>query len=100
MLIMLKILTSMFFLAQRFDYASLLNIVCQKCQLHSPQFVECPGEQGGFGYRCRIGQVWYKGFDFCTTKKDAKHECARWALLGMEIPGLGKNKKFHFVRQG
>ena len=85
-------------LAQRFDYASLLNIVCQKCKFHTPKFVECPGEQGGFGYKCQIGQNTYKGYDFCTTKKDAKHECARWALLGMEIPGLGKIRSFSLVR--
>ena len=25
---------------------------------------------------------------YCSTKKDAKHECAKWAILGMKIPGI------------
>ena len=75
--------------AAKFDYSSLLNIVCQKCRLHLPEFRECPGAQGGFGYKCRIGQEWFEGVEFCTTKKDAKHECSKWALLGIDIPGIG-----------
>ena len=54
-----------------------------------PEFRESPGLGGGFGYRCRVGQQEFHGVDFCTTKKDAKHECSKWALLGMDIPGIG-----------
>ncbi|XP_066924871.1 uncharacterized protein [Clytia hemisphaerica] len=77
----------------KFDYSSLLNIVCQKCRIHLPEFRECPGLSGGFGYQCRVGQVWYQGMDFCTTKKDAKHECSKWALLGMEVPGIDNEQQ-------
>lgn len=74
--------------ATRFDYASLLNIVCQKCRISRPEFQECASSQGGFAWKCRVGLKWYQGWDFCSTKKDAKHECAKWALLGMEVPGI------------
>lgn len=77
--------------ASRFDYTSMLNMVCQKCRINLPEFQECAaGCMGGFAYKCRVGLTWYQGLEYCSTKKDAKHECARWALLGMEIPGIGK----------
>ena len=77
--------------ATRFDYTSLLNVACQKCRINLPEFQECrAGPMGGFAFKCRVGLSWYQGQEFCTTKKDAKHECAKWALLGMEIPGIGE----------
>lgn len=76
-------------MATQFDFTSLLNIVCQKTRLNLPTYKECaPGSQGGFAYECRIRDKTYVGLDYCSTKKDAKHSCAKWALLSMDISGL------------
>ena len=52
--------------------------------------MESPPVVGGFAFKCRVFRTWYTGHAFCSTKKDAKHEAAKCALLGMDIPGLGK----------
>lgn len=77
--------------ATRFDFTSLLNVVCQKCKIRLPKFEECTGAggQGGYAYKCLVKLTWHFGKEYCSNKKDAKHECAKCALLEMEIPGLG-----------
>ena len=87
---LLSFYTLPLFPATRFDYTSLLNIVCQKVRINLPEYQPCGSEHGGFAYRCRVHQTWYEGKEFSSTKKDAKHECAKWAILGMDIPGIGK----------
>ena len=81
----------MYLLAERADYTSLLNIVCQKIRLNLPEYVPTSAVNGGFAFKVRVFQTWYEGKEFSSTKKDAKHAAAKWALLGMEIPGIGKS---------
>ena len=79
-----------FLLAERVDFTSLLQIICQKVRWNLPEYKECSSSQGGFGYKCRVGQKWFESKEFSSTKKDAKHNAAKWALLELEIPGLGE----------
>ena len=79
--------------ASRFDFTSLLNLVCQKLALPMPVYEPCAGAYGGFSCRCRIKDVWYQGKEYCSSKKDAKHECAKWAILGMDIPGIDSEEE-------
>lgn len=75
--------------ASRVDFTSLLNIVCQKIRLNLPTYTPINGGSGGgFAFKCLVFQTYYQGRDYCSNKKDAKHNCAKWALLGMEIPGI------------
>ncbi|XP_047125716.1 uncharacterized protein LOC100213388 isoform X1 [Hydra vulgaris] len=68
-------------LAERVDYTSLLQIVCQKVKWNLPEYKECTSSLGGFGYQCRVGLKWYESKEFNSTKKDAKRNAAKWALL-------------------
>ncbi|XP_065675420.1 uncharacterized protein LOC136072005 isoform X2 [Hydra vulgaris] len=79
-------------LAERVDYTSLLQIVCQKVKWNLPEYKECTSSLGGFGYQCRVGLKWYESKDFNSTKKDAKHNAAKWALLELDIPALDGSK--------
>lgn len=74
--------------AQRADYTSLLNIVCQKIRLNLPEYMPISAAHGGFAFKVRVFQTWYEGLEYSSTKKDAKHVAAKWALLGMDIPGV------------
>jgi len=75
--------------AERVDYTSLLNIVCQKTKLNLPTYTEWPaGSRGGFASKCQVRDKFYHGQEYCSTKKEAKHNAAKWALLAMEIEGL------------
>ena len=46
--------------ASRFDYTSLLNVVCQKIRLNLPEYQPCNAVHGGFAFRCRVHQTWYE----------------------------------------
>ncbi|KAL9974378.1 hypothetical protein ACROYT_G011402 [Oculina patagonica] len=68
------------------DFVSILNQYCQKNRINTPKFGEAPGVQGGFGAHCFVkGQI-FNTMKYCLTKKEARHDAAKCALLGLNIP--------------
>ena len=81
----------MFFFPGSFvDCVSILNQYCQKSRINVAKYSEAPGVQGGFGIQCFVkGQI-FKTMKYCATKKEARHDAAMCALLGLNIP-VGKS---------
>ncbi|PFX20914.1 uncharacterized protein LOC111336287 [Stylophora pistillata] len=68
------------------DFVSILNQHCQKSKINVPKYGEAPGVDGGFGAQCFVkGQI-FKCMKCCSTKKEARHDAAMRAVLGLNIP--------------
>lgn len=68
------------------DFVSILNLYCQKNKINLPKYSEAPGVDGGFGAQCFVkGQI-FKSMKYCSTKKEARHDAAMHAVLGLNIP--------------
>ncbi|KAJ7376657.1 hypothetical protein OS493_033539 [Desmophyllum pertusum] len=67
------------------DFVSILNQYCQKNRINVPKYGEAPGVQGGFGAQVFVkGQI-FTTMKYCLTKKEARHDAAKCALLGLNI---------------
>lgn len=68
------------------DFVSILNQYCQKNRINVPKYGEAAGVQGGFGAQVLVkGQI-FTTMKYCLTKKEARHDAAKCALLGLNIP--------------
>lgn len=68
------------------DFVSILNQYCQKNRINVPKYTEAPGVLGGFGAQVFVkGQI-FNNMKYCGTKKEARHDAAKVALLGLNIP--------------
>lgn len=68
------------------DFVSILNQYCQKSRINTPKYGEAPGLMGGFGAQVFVkGQI-FTTMKYCGTKKEARHDAAKCALLGLNIP--------------
>ena len=71
------------------DFVSILNQYCQKSRINVPKYSEVPGVLGGYGSQVFVkGQI-FTNMKYCATKKEARHDAAKVALLGLNIP-VGK----------
>ena len=68
------------------DFVSILNQYCQKNRLNVPKYGEAPGVQGGFGAQVLVKGEIFTTMKYCLTKKEARHDAAKCALLGLNIP--------------
>ena len=68
------------------DFLTILNQYCQKSRMNVPKYSEVPGVLGGYGAQVFVkGQI-FTNMKYCGTKKEAKHDAAKVALLGLNIP--------------
>ena len=68
------------------DFVSILNQYCQKSRINVPKYSEAAGIQGGYGAQVFVkGQI-FTNMKYCGTKKEARHDAAKVALLGLNIP--------------
>ncbi|KAM7448724.1 factor1-like [Porites harrisoni] len=68
------------------DFLTILNQYCQKSRINVPKYSEVPGVLGGYGAQVFVkGQI-FTNMKYCATKKEAKHDAAKVALLGLNIP--------------
>ncbi|CAH3139908.1 unnamed protein product [Porites lobata] len=68
------------------DFVSILNQYCQKSRINVPKYSEAPGVLGGYGSQVFVkGQI-FTNMKYCGTKKEARHDAAKVALLGLNIP--------------
>ena len=68
------------------DFRTILNQYCQKSRINVPKYSEAPGVLGGYGSQVFVkGQI-FTNMKYCGTKKEARHDAAKVALLGLNIP--------------
>lgn len=68
------------------DFVSILNQYCQKSRINVPKYSEAPGVLGGFGAQVFVKGQTFTSMKYCGTKKEARHDAAKVALLGLNIP--------------
>lgn len=68
------------------DFVSILNQYCQKSRINVPKYGEAPGVLGGFGAQVFVKGEIFTSMKYCGTKKEARHDAAKVALLGLNIP--------------
>ena len=68
------------------DFVSILNQYCQKSRINVPKYSEAPGVLGGFGAKVFVKGQTFTSMKYCGTKKEARHDAAKVALLGLNIP--------------
>lgn len=73
-------------LASFVDFVSILNQYCQKSRINVPKYSEAPGVLGGFGAKVFVKGQTFTSMKYCGTKKEARHDAAKVALLGLNIP--------------
>lgn len=68
------------------DFVSILNQYCQKNRINVPKYGEAVGVHGGFGAQVLVKGEIFTTMKYCATKKEARHDAAKCALLGLNIP--------------
>ena len=68
------------------DFVSILNQYCQKNRLTMPKYDETPGVQGSIGMQVFVKGQTFNAVKYCINKKQARHDAAKSALLGLNIP--------------
>ncbi|XP_078367704.1 uncharacterized protein LOC144651638 isoform X2 [Oculina patagonica] len=68
------------------DFVSILNQYCQKNRLNTPKYDDAPGVQGGYGVQVYVKGQKFTSVKYCLTKKEARHDAAKSALLSLDVP--------------
>ena len=68
------------------DFVSILNQYCQRSRINTPKYLESSGVNGGFGAKVFVKGEIFTTSKYCLTKKEARHDAAKCALLGLNIP--------------